>query len=212
MASSHRGAVARPPEPYGPVGTVSSRFYRWRQAGIWQRVLAALQTEADARGEVDWRLHLVDATIVRAPQHAAGARRTGALGGRGCGALARRVLDQDPSARGRQRQSHHRRCHPRSPRSQRLPHRAVGREHEEKEGSGIRRRLTDRKDAINHQPDPTKRRQGVAGFKSEPRPASRRNRWPASDWNAWPASSEAAPGTVVQHKLADFREIAWAQP
>ena len=32
----------------------------------------------------------------------------------------------------------------------------------------------------------------VAGFKSESRPASLRNRWPASYWNAWPASSESA--------------------
>lgn|SRR5579884_4056169 len=91
------------PERYGPVGTVSSRFYRWRQAGIWQRVLAALQTEADARGAVAWRLHFVDATIVRAHQHAAGARRAGAVGGRGAGTLARRVLDHDPPARRGQR-------------------------------------------------------------------------------------------------------------
>ena len=69
------------PERYGPVGTVSSRFYRWRQAGLWDRILAALQTEADARGEIDWDLHFVDATIVRAHQHAAGARRAGAIGG-----------------------------------------------------------------------------------------------------------------------------------
>ncbi len=34
----------------------------------------------------------------------------------------------------------------------------------------------------------------VAGFKSESRPASDRNRWPASYWNAWPASSESASG------------------
>ena len=32
----------------------------------------------------------------------------------------------------------------------------------------------------------------VAGFKSESRPASDRNRWPASYWNWWPASSESA--------------------
>jgi transposase len=70
------------PERYGPVGTVSSRFYRWRAAGVWARVLSALQAEADARGEVDWGLHFVDATIVRAHQHAAGARRhAGAIGG-----------------------------------------------------------------------------------------------------------------------------------
>ena len=32
----------------------------------------------------------------------------------------------------------------------------------------------------------------VADIKSEPRPASNRNRWPASYWNAWPASSVSA--------------------
>jgi transposase len=69
------------PRRYGPVGTVSSRFYRWRASGVWDRVLAALQSEADARGEVDWDLHYVDATIIRAHQHAAGARRDGAVGG-----------------------------------------------------------------------------------------------------------------------------------
>jgi transposase len=68
-------------ERYGPVGTVSSRFYRWRQSGVWARNLSALQAEADARGEIDWDLHFVDAAIVRAHQHAAGARRTGAIGG-----------------------------------------------------------------------------------------------------------------------------------
>jgi transposase len=39
------------PGRYGPVGTVSSRFYRWRASGVWERVLSALQAEADARGE-----------------------------------------------------------------------------------------------------------------------------------------------------------------
>jgi transposase len=69
------------PERYGPVGTVSSRFYRWREARVWDRALAALQAAADAKGRIDWDLHFVDATIVRAHQHAAGARRTGAVGG-----------------------------------------------------------------------------------------------------------------------------------
>ena len=48
---------------------------------MWDRILAALQSEANARGEVDWDLHFVDATIIRAHQHAAGARRDGAIGG-----------------------------------------------------------------------------------------------------------------------------------
>jgi transposase len=66
------------PARYGPVGTISSRFYRWRKSGLWQQILSALQAEADAQGKVDWDLHFVDATIVRAHQHAAGARRDGA--------------------------------------------------------------------------------------------------------------------------------------
>jgi transposase len=69
------------PQHYGPAGTVSSRFYRWRASGVWDQILSALQAEADARGEVDWDLHLVDATIIRAHQHAAGARRDGSAGG-----------------------------------------------------------------------------------------------------------------------------------
>ncbi|MFL5282277.1 MAG: IS5 family transposase [Rhodopila sp.] len=84
------------PRRYGPMGPVSSRFDRWRKAGIWQRILSDLQAEAEQRGEIDWALHFVDATIVRpspvpstrlclveplaslAHQHAGGARRDGA--------------------------------------------------------------------------------------------------------------------------------------
>ena len=65
------------PRHYGPVGTVSSRFYRWRRSGVWQRVLEALQALADAEGRVGWELHFLDSTVVRAHQHAAGARKTG---------------------------------------------------------------------------------------------------------------------------------------
>jgi hypothetical protein len=54
--------------------TVASRFYRWRRQGIWDRVSAALQADTDARGELDWLLHLVDGSVVRAHQHAAGGR------------------------------------------------------------------------------------------------------------------------------------------
>ena len=62
------------PERYGPWETVYSRFRRWQQAGIWDRVLAALQAEADAAGRLDWNLHFVAGTVVRAHQHAAGAK------------------------------------------------------------------------------------------------------------------------------------------
>ena len=63
------------PERYGPWPTVYSRFRRWQRSGVWTRVLAALQAEADAKGELDWALHFVDGTTVRAHQHAAGAKK-----------------------------------------------------------------------------------------------------------------------------------------
>ena len=61
------------PERYGCWSTVASRFYRWRKAGIWVRLFAAVQQQADAAGQLDWDIHYVDGTIVRAHQHAAGA-------------------------------------------------------------------------------------------------------------------------------------------
>jgi transposase len=62
------------PARYGPPGTVSSRYYRWRQAGIWERIFAAVQQQADQAGRLDWDVHFVDATVIRAHQHAAGAK------------------------------------------------------------------------------------------------------------------------------------------
>ena len=63
------------PERYGPWRTVASRFYRWRKQGLWARLLAEVQWEADAAGELEWEMHFVDGTSVRAHQHAAGAKR-----------------------------------------------------------------------------------------------------------------------------------------
>jgi transposase len=62
------------PRRYGKHKTVSSRYYRWRKAGIWDRIFAELQAQADTDGELDWTMHFVDSTIVRAHQHAAGAK------------------------------------------------------------------------------------------------------------------------------------------
>src|SRR5215207_3738613 len=65
------------PERYGPWQTAYSRFRRWRLAGVWDRILAALQAGADALGDLDWSLHFVDGTVVRAHPHAAGAKKGG---------------------------------------------------------------------------------------------------------------------------------------
>ena len=67
------------PERFGSWRTVYSRFRRWQQAGVWERALATLQAEADAAGEVDWALHFLDGTVVRAHQHAAGAQKGAAI-------------------------------------------------------------------------------------------------------------------------------------
>jgi transposase len=67
---------------YGPWRTLSSRFYRWIDNGVWDRILRQLQIEAEHDGDFDWSLHFVDGSIVRAHQHAAGARGTPEKGGR----------------------------------------------------------------------------------------------------------------------------------
>jgi transposase len=62
------------PERYGPWATVYTRFWRWTRAGVWDRLFAAVQQQADAAGQIDWKLHFVDGTVIRAHQHAAGAK------------------------------------------------------------------------------------------------------------------------------------------
>jgi transposase len=62
------------PERYGPWPTVYTRFWRWTRAGVWDRLFAAVQQQADAVGQLDWELHFVDGTVIRAHQHAAGAK------------------------------------------------------------------------------------------------------------------------------------------
>ncbi len=64
------------PERYGPWRTVANRFYAWRTSGLWDRLLADLQSAADVEGALDWATHYVDSSIIRAHQHAAGARRS----------------------------------------------------------------------------------------------------------------------------------------
>jgi transposase len=61
------------PEWFGPWSTAWNRFRRWTAAGLWRRLLEALQRRADSEGRLDWATHFVDGTVVRAHQHAAGA-------------------------------------------------------------------------------------------------------------------------------------------
>ncbi|WP_455772576.1 IS5 family transposase [Streptomyces olivaceus] len=61
------------PERFGPWKTVYERHRLWSADGTWERLLQQVQAETDAAGEIDWDVS-VDSTIVRAHQHAAGAR------------------------------------------------------------------------------------------------------------------------------------------
>ena len=63
------------PAEFGPWQTVWRRHYKFSLDGTWDRVLTRLQAEADARGEIDWRVS-VDSTSVRVHQHGATALRT----------------------------------------------------------------------------------------------------------------------------------------
>lgn len=63
------------PERYGKWETVSGRFYRWRKDGLWQQILSTLQQQVDAQGQLKWQLHHVDGSVIRAHQHAAGAKK-----------------------------------------------------------------------------------------------------------------------------------------
>lgn len=64
------------PAEYGPWGRVYDLFRRWQRDGTWHQIFTALQTRADAKDLITWDIN-VDSTIVRAHQHAAGARKGG---------------------------------------------------------------------------------------------------------------------------------------
>lgn len=63
------------PSEYGAWASVAGRFYTWRKQGVWTQILQALQQQADAAGQLDWEVHHVDGSVIRAHQHAAGAKR-----------------------------------------------------------------------------------------------------------------------------------------
>ena len=57
------------PERLGDYRSVKRRYYRWIEMGVLDEMLAVLAREAD----LEWLM--IDSTIVRAHQHAAGARK-----------------------------------------------------------------------------------------------------------------------------------------
>ncbi|MFE2136820.1 IS5 family transposase [Streptomyces sp. NPDC059466] len=62
------------PEEYGNWRGVYNRLRMWAVDGTWERVFTTLMAQADADEDLNWAVS-VDATIVRAHQHAAGARK-----------------------------------------------------------------------------------------------------------------------------------------
>jgi transposase len=64
------------PRRYGPWKTCYERYRRWAADGTWARLKRQVQSRAEEAGDIDWDAQ-VDATVVRAHQHAAGARKGG---------------------------------------------------------------------------------------------------------------------------------------
>lgn len=59
------------PEVFGCWNSALRRFSRWSQKGIWWRIFAAMADDPD------FEYLIIDSTIVRAHQHAAGAKKGG---------------------------------------------------------------------------------------------------------------------------------------
>jgi transposase len=57
------------PERYGPYTTVYNRFNRWAKRGVWLRIFEALAAKSPQS------LQLIDSSVIRAHQHAAGGKR-----------------------------------------------------------------------------------------------------------------------------------------
>ena len=57
------------PDRYGPHTTVYNRFNRWAKAGVWLKVFEALSASSPGS------MHLIDSSIIRAHQHAAGGKK-----------------------------------------------------------------------------------------------------------------------------------------
>src|SRR6266480_5369497 len=78
------------PARFGHWKSVHQRFSRWAQSGVFERIFKMLASDHDNE------YMMIDATIVRAHQHSAGARKKNGASDR---ALARRIDHQNPRAR-----------------------------------------------------------------------------------------------------------------
>jgi transposase len=78
------------PERYGPYTTVYNRFNRWARKGVWLRVFETLAASSPQS------MHLIDSSIIRAHQHAAGAKK----GVRTFGIMDRLALPSPPRGEG----------------------------------------------------------------------------------------------------------------
>src|ERR1700688_1932219 len=61
------------PERFGGWKNTHKRFSRWAESGVWESLFKALADDPDNE------YAMIDATIVRAHQHSAGARKKGAV-------------------------------------------------------------------------------------------------------------------------------------
>src|SRR5271165_646034 len=77
------------PQRFGDFKTVHQRFSRWAKSGVFERVFKLLS------GDHDNEYMMIDATIVRAHQHSAGARKKRRASHR---KIARRIDHQSPRA------------------------------------------------------------------------------------------------------------------
>ena len=80
------------PERYGPRTTLYNRFVRWRAAGVWDRILAAVSAAYD--GDIV----MIDSSCVRVHQHGAAIKRGSRRRGWWHGTLPGRANHQDPRA------------------------------------------------------------------------------------------------------------------
>ena len=76
------------PERFGYFRVIHTRFSRWSKKGIWERIFKVLGEDADKE------YAMIDATIIRAHQHSAGAKRSTSLKqdiGRSSGGLSTKI-------------------------------------------------------------------------------------------------------------------------